>query len=182
MGERKTVVVTGACGYIASLMLPQLRERYDLVYAPHNPHPPAEPASHPSPCAPPTPLHISLPRRLLDVVPPSQAKPSAAVRPDATAGLTVHIADLSSPNLDVYRHHFTGAHAVIHLGFGGAMGTEASLTGPKWDSEYANVGMAHNVYQVSLESVPSPPPPPPCCPRACCCPDCRSHGGRHTQI
>eukprot|EP01045_Picozoa_sp_COSAG04_P034453 COSAG04_NODE_7544_length_1110_cov_1.369931_2_plen_104_part_01 len=94
------------------------------------------------------------------MVPPSQAKPSAAVRPDDTAGLTVHIADLSSPRLDDYRHHFTGAHAVIHLGFGGAMGTEASLTGPKWDSEYANVGMAHNVYQVSLESVPSPPPPP----------------------
>ena len=93
------------------------------------------------------------------MVPPSQAKPSAAVRSDATAGLTVHIADLSSPNLDEYRHHFTGAHAVIHLGFGGAMGTEASLTGPKWDSEYANVGMAHNVYQVSLESVPSHPHP-----------------------
>ena len=25
------------------------------------------------------------------------------------------------------------------------------LTGPKWDSEYANIAMAHNVYQVSLE-------------------------------
>ena len=117
------------------------------------------------------------------MVPPSQAKPSAAVRSDATAGLTVHIADLSSPNLDEYRHHFTGAHAVIHLGFGGAMGTEASLTGPKWDSEYANVGMAHNVYQVSLESVPSHPHPLlPRPTRVMVIPRaaqtaCRSHGG-----
>ena len=45
MGERKTVVVTGACGYIASLMLPQLRERYDLVYAP--PQPPRSPSKLP---------------------------------------------------------------------------------------------------------------------------------------
>jgi hypothetical protein len=75
-------------------MLPQLRERYELV--------------------------------LLDVVKPRDARPSSAVTNDATAGLEVHIADLSDPNLDTYRHHFTGAHAVIHLGFGGAMGTEAS--------------------------------------------------------
>ena len=37
-----------------------------------------------------------------------------------------HIADLSQTDLDAYRHHFAGAYAVIHLGFGGAMGTEAS--------------------------------------------------------
>ena len=29
--ERKRVVVTGACGYVASLMLPELREKYELV-------------------------------------------------------------------------------------------------------------------------------------------------------
>ena len=92
--EKRTVVVTGACGYIASLMLPQLRELYELV--------------------------------LLDVVKPRDARPSSTVANDATAGLEVHIADLSDPNLDTYRHHFTGAHAVIHLGFGGAMGTQAS--------------------------------------------------------
>jgi hypothetical protein len=59
-----------------------------------------------------------------DVVQPGQRKPSqTAVRPDATAGLTVHIADLSGTDLDAYRHHFVGAHTVIHLGFAGAMGT-----------------------------------------------------------
>eukprot|EP01046_Picozoa_sp_COSAG06_P025111 COSAG06_NODE_2089_length_7615_cov_824.964609_6_plen_95_part_00 len=94
MAERRRVVVTGACGYVASLMLPQLRELYDLV--------------------------------LLDVVKPAEAKPSSAVTKDATAGLEVHIADLSQTDLDAYRHHFAGANAVIHLGFGGAMGTEAS--------------------------------------------------------
>ena len=88
------MVVTGACGYIASLMLPQLRERYELV--------------------------------LLDVVQPADARPSSAVASDATAGLEVHIADLSDPNIDAYRHHFTGADAVIHLGFGGAPTTQAS--------------------------------------------------------
>ena len=29
--ERKRVVVTGVCGYVASLMLPELREKYELV-------------------------------------------------------------------------------------------------------------------------------------------------------
>jgi nucleoside-diphosphate-sugar epimerase len=91
---KRKVVVTGACGYIASLMLPQLRELYELV--------------------------------LLDVVQPRDARPSSAVTNDATAGLVVHIADLSDTNLDAYRHHFTGADAVIHLGFGGAMGTQAA--------------------------------------------------------
>ena len=94
MAERRRVVVTGACGYVASLMLPQLRELYDLV--------------------------------LLDVVKPAEAKPSSAVTNNATAGLEVYIADLSQTDLDAYRHHFAGAYAVIHLGFGGAMGTEAS--------------------------------------------------------
>jgi UDP-glucose 4-epimerase len=28
---KRKVVVTGACGYVASLMLPQLREQYELV-------------------------------------------------------------------------------------------------------------------------------------------------------
>ena len=29
--KKKTVVVTGACGFVASMMLPQLRERYNVV-------------------------------------------------------------------------------------------------------------------------------------------------------
>ena len=90
---KRKVVVTGACGYIASLMLPQLRELYDLV--------------------------------LLDVVPFDQAKTSSP-RVAALDGLEVLIADLSKTDLDQYRHHFTGAYAVIHLGFGGVMGTQAS--------------------------------------------------------
>lgn len=91
---KRRVVVTGACGYVASLMLPRLRELYELV--------------------------------LLDVVLPRAARPSSPVTNDATAGLVVHIADLSDPNLDAYRRHFTGADAVIHLGFGASRDAKAS--------------------------------------------------------
>ena len=70
----------------------------------------------------------------------------------ATAGLTVHVADLTSPNIDAYRHHFAGAHAVIHLGrLRSPDGLAGALSGPTWDSEHANVVMAHNVYQVAME-------------------------------
>jgi len=94
MAPKRKVVVTGACGYVASLMLPQLRELYELV--------------------------------LLDVVSYNEANTSSPRASALRPGLEVHIADLSQTDLDLYRHHFTGAYAVIHLGFGGAMGTQAS--------------------------------------------------------
>jgi uncharacterized protein YbjT (DUF2867 family) len=65
----------------------------------------------------------------------------------------VHIADLTDPDRDRYRQHFHGADAVIHLAFvrppGGGRWKDASDV--RFRTEYANVGMAYNVYRTALE-------------------------------
>ena len=60
----------------------------------------------------------------------------------------VIIADLTDPNRDAYREHFRGADAVIHCGFVRSQNRGAE---DRFRDEYANVGMAYNVYQTSLE-------------------------------
>lgn len=108
MNGKKKVVVTGASGYIASLLLPALRERYDLT--------------------------------LLDVR-----------KHDREGNLVddVQIADLTDRNRDSYRRHFSGADAIIHLGFTRA----ADKSNPVQDfyAELSNVEMAFHVYQTAQE-------------------------------
>ena len=93
----------------------------------------------------------------LDVAPPRTPEQARGWRgdPTATEGLTVHIADLSQADRDLYRHHFEGANAVIHLGFAG-MGVHhepgMELDGARWRLEMSNIEMAHNVFQVALEA------------------------------
>ena len=103
--SRRKVVLTGAAGRIASLMLPGLRERYELT--------------------------------LLDI--------RSTDRNGREVEGTV-IADLLDRNRDAYRHHFRGAEAVIHSALVGADQPEEYY----W-AEKANIDMAYNVYQTSLE-------------------------------
>ena len=120
---RKRVVVTGACGYVASLMMAELHERYELVL-----------------------LDIVKPRgegTAVDV--PGVAGRTQNLRGGIPPELEVQIADLSQP-IDSYRQHFTGADAVIHCGFGllppgGVEGTP--LDGTTWANEYgAKISLA----------------------------------------
>lgn len=65
------------------------------------------------------------------------------------------VCDLADPNRDAYRAHFRGADAVIHCGFvslgdKGAT-TWQDTTDARFRAEYANVGMAYNVYKVAHE-------------------------------
>ena len=57
----------------------------------------------------------------------------------------IQIADLTERNRDAYREHFRGADAVVHLGFVGA--ENPSDPEQRFQAEYANVGMAYNVYK-----------------------------------
>ncbi|MCB0015185.1 MAG: NAD(P)-dependent oxidoreductase [Anaerolineales bacterium] len=58
------------------------------------------------------------------------------------------LADLTSPDREAYRHLFQGQDAVVHMGFA----RPDERTPEKiFRAEYANVGMAHNVYQTALE-------------------------------
>lgn len=63
--------------------------------------------------------------------------------------------DLTDPNRDAYREHFQGADAVIHCGFVSPQGLDATNwrqnDDVKFRSEYANVGMAYNMYKVAHE-------------------------------
>ena len=67
----------------------------------------------------------------------------------------IRICDLTGEDRDVYREHFQGADAVIHSGFVSAAGLDATTwqdnTDPKFRAEFANVGMAYNVYKVAQE-------------------------------
>lgn len=64
-------------------------------------------------------------------------------------------ADLTDPDRDAYRAHFRGCDAVIHCGFASAPGLDATTwqdnSEAKFRAEYANVGMAYNVYRTALE-------------------------------
>lgn len=65
------------------------------------------------------------------------------------------IADLTVPNRDIYREHFRGADAVIHLGYVRAPGLDATTwqnnSDAKFWAEHQNVALAYNVYRTALE-------------------------------
>ena len=105
---KRNVLLIGACGTIASVLLPALRELYDL--------------------------------RLLDVK-------TTDKQGNEVEG--VQIADVLDPDRDQYRHHFRGVDAVVHLGF--VVPEDRSHAEQNFWSEYANVQMAFNIYQTSLE-------------------------------
>ncbi len=67
----------------------------------------------------------------------------------------IRVCDLTEPDRDLYRKHFTGAEAVIHSAFVSAKGLDATTwsdnSAPKFQAELANVAMAYNVYQTALE-------------------------------
>lgn len=65
----------------------------------------------------------------------------------------LHVVDLTNGDRDRYRHQFRGADAVIHCAF-----TRPPLDGGwkdtsdvRFRAEYANIGMAYNVYRTALE-------------------------------
>lgn len=105
MNDRKRVVVTGAAGLIAGLLLPSFRERYDLT--------------------------------LLD---------TRSVDREGNELPDVRIVDLLDRDRNAYRHHFGGADAVVHCGF-----VRSEDAAGRFRAELANVEMAYNVYQTSLE-------------------------------
>jgi nucleoside-diphosphate-sugar epimerase len=102
---RRKVVLTGAAGYIAGLMLSFLRERYELT--------------------------------LLDV--------RGTDRSGEEVGGIVTV-DLLERDRNTYRQHFRGADAVIHSAL-----VHADRPEERYWAEIANIDMAHNVYQTSLE-------------------------------
>ena len=65
------------------------------------------------------------------------------------------VSDLTQPDRNAYRRHFTGADAVIHCGFVRAPGMTAETWqdngDAKFQAEHANVALAYNVYRVALE-------------------------------
>jgi hypothetical protein len=65
----------------------------------------------------------------------------------------LHVVDLTDPNRDRYRQHFRGADAVIHCAFvrpeSGRSWKDTSDA--RFRTEYANIGMAYNVYRSALE-------------------------------
>lgn len=64
----------------------------------------------------------------------------------------VQITDLVDKNRDNYRHHFRGCDAVVHFGFVGNSSPRASRSSDqRFEDEFANIQMAYNVYQTSLE-------------------------------
>ena len=104
---RRKVVVTGACGTIAGVLLPALRERYDLT--------------------------------LLD---------TRASNKDGNAIEGAQVVNLLDPDRDSYRHHFSGADALLHCAFYRVndQGDDAYFS-----SELENLQMTYNVYQVAWE-------------------------------
>ena len=111
MAQRK-VLITGAAGTVAGLLLPALSERYDLT--------------------------------LVDV----HAAGSHG-QPDDPSKRGIHVADLSDRNRDLYREHFRGCDAVVHLGF--MRPQDEDDADERFWTEFTNVQMAYNVYQTALE-------------------------------
>ena len=65
----------------------------------------------------------------------------------------LHVVDLTNEDRDRYRHLFRGADAVIHCAFtrpprGGGWKDTSDV---RFRAEYANIGMAYNVYRTALE-------------------------------
>ncbi len=65
------------------------------------------------------------------------------------------VADLTRPDRNEYRQHFTGADAVIHCGFVSAPRLDATTwqnnSDAKFQAEHVNVALAYNVYRTALE-------------------------------
>ena len=68
---------------------------------------------------------------------------------------SVQVCDLTDPDREAYRKHFSGAEAVVHCAFASAAGLDATTfmdtSEAKFRAEHDNVGMAYNVYQTALE-------------------------------
>jgi hypothetical protein len=105
---KRKVLLIGACGTIAAVLLPALRERFDLKF--------------------------------IDIK-------STDRQGNEVEG--VQIADVLDPDRDKYRHHFSDVDAVIHCGF--VAPRDRSDAEQNFWAEHANVQMAFNIYQVSLE-------------------------------
>lgn len=120
---RKRIVLTGAHGYISSLILPQLREHYDLVLLDHS----SAPAGG-------TPL-------------PWGGKDAVREAPE-----DLRVVDLSDPDINAYREHFKGADVIIHNAYGRAVRTGGEFGGlDTYAPEMANVNMAFRIFQLALE-------------------------------
>lgn len=65
----------------------------------------------------------------------------------------LHLVDLTTPDRDLYRRHFRGADAVIHCAFvrPESGGSWKDTSDARFRTEYANIGMAYNVYRTALE-------------------------------
>jgi len=64
----------------------------------------------------------------------------------------VQIADLTNKDRDVYRHHFQGVDTVIHCAYvNSEIPDESAHAERKFWDELANVQMAYNIYQTSLD-------------------------------
>ena len=65
----------------------------------------------------------------------------------------IHVVDLTQDDRNRYRQHFRGADAVIHCAFVRPPGDGGwkDTSDARFRAEYANVGMAYNVYRTALE-------------------------------
>lgn len=63
----------------------------------------------------------------------------------------VQVTDLVDRNRDAYREYFKGADAVVHFAFVGNSDPNRGDADRRFWNEFANVQMAYNVYQTSLE-------------------------------
>jgi nucleoside-diphosphate-sugar epimerase len=106
--SKKKVVLIGACGRMASLIIQGLRENYDLV--------------------------------------PVDLRTTDDSGREVEGVLTL---DLLQQDRSQYREVFRDAHAVIHSGFVRSPDADPDT---RFRNEYANVGMAYNVYQASVEA------------------------------
>lgn len=132
---RKKVLVTGAAGYVSSLMLPAFRERYDLVL-----------------------LDASRAGQ------GRGAAAQPVDRPDTIAELRKQIieVDLTDPDVEKYRAYFKGVDAIIHNGWVNRSGTQSNAP-VQWlddrppnnpDSYYQerdNLDMAFHVFKLAME-------------------------------
>jgi NAD+ dependent glucose-6-phosphate dehydrogenase len=114
MADRQRVLVTGACGEIASQILPELGRRHELV--------------------------------LVDIrATDRQGRPVPGIA----------LADLADPDRARYQQHFEGVETVVHLGYKHPGSADWGADLPpieRFDGEFANVGMAQNVYRAAFEA------------------------------
>jgi nucleoside-diphosphate-sugar epimerase len=109
---QKKLLVTGAAGTVAGMVISELEKDYELV--------------------------------LLDV---------RDCTADGQPLDNIHLIDLTDTNRDSYRHLFEGCDAVVHFGFVGDSNPDNTPSADqRFQHEMANVQMAYNIYQTSLEA------------------------------